>query len=370
LRVFYDGLIFRTQPHGGVARCFRELIPRLASRVDAVLSAVPGRKPLSGVTNLSHVCDLRLPEDVPMRSIPIAVNRFLSPLHGLSLRLQAGRCDVFHSTYYTEPFDRAPAVVTVHDMIHELFPDMFVGALNDRFRAIKRKCVESAAQVICVSHNTRNDVLRLYNLDPDRVSVIHHGSSKLPDVQRPPATVIDGSPFILYVGTRWGYKNFARLLEAWATWPHAKHVRLVCAGGERVPTDAELEVMRRMPMPRRVERLGKTADADLARLYRQAMCLVYPSIYEGFGLPVLEALASGAIVATSNTSSIPEVGGDAVTSFDPYDVDAIRAALDAALALQGAARAERIQRGLRRAAEFQWAAAADATLEVYRRALG
>ena len=232
----------------------------------------------------------------------------------------------------------------------------------------KRAAVSRASHVICVSENTRRDLLELYELDPSKVSVVHHGYDVLKASVGPGGTASafnKSLPFLLYVGERGFYKNFKAFLCAYAgsVWLH-KNFRIICFGGGNFKAD-ELMLIRELDIkPSQIQQVGG-GDNVLAVLYQNAAAFVYPSLYEGFGIPPLEAMALGCPVICSNTSSIPEVVGDAGEYFEPEHVESIRAAVENMLQ-SSERRAELIQKGFKKCAEYSWDRCASETLDIYR----
>lgn len=285
------------------------------------------------------------------------------------------RPDIVHRTYYY-PVPRAPrgsrCVITVYDMIHEKFPRDFPA--NDPIRAWKSNAVRRADHVICISQQTRRDLLSMQDIPEERVSVIYLSHDGLADVAgNETEAAFRGrrlgfdTPYLLYVGSRTPYKNFRGLLRAYETSRALRaSYRLVCFGGGAF-TAEELSVLSQAGLGGRVTQLGGT-DADLAACYRHASLFVCPSLYEGFGLPPLEAMSLGCAVACSNSSSLPEVVGDAAEIFDPADPAAIRESLERVLG-SPQRRAELVARGFDRCRLFSWQRCARETLDVYRRIL-
>ena len=300
--------------------------------------------------------------------------------HQLALPTLLGnlRADLFHAPGFVAAFSvpgvpwhcPLPLVVTLHDFIPLHLPALFNDkAINRWWYRQQMRIARRASRLICISQATRQDAIRFMEAQPERCPVIYEGVDRSlfhPETAaQPPAD----PPYVLFVGGNYPNKNrnaalaaFARLTQA-TTLPH----RLLLVGWDDTP---EEELVRRAPGLdlRRVRRVQQVDAAELARLYRQADLFLFPSTYEGFGLPVLEAMASGAPVVTSTASSLPEVAGQAALLVDPHDVAGLAAAMMQALAdraLHDRLRAA----GLARAAQLTWQAAAEQTLAVYRQSL-
>lgn len=271
---------------------------------------------------------------------------------------------IVHETYYA-PFRLAhrstKTVITVHDMIHEKFRDSLPGA--DRMVRLKAQAVRRADQVICVSENTKNDLTQHIDLDSSKIAVVYHGYLKT--VSDPTGrNRIVSEPYILYVGLRHYYKNFSRFLLAYGSDIRlTKDFMLVCLGGGRFSLQELCEIDRlRLPRDRVVQIDG--GDDILSNLYSHASLFVFPSLYEGFGIPSLEAMAFGCPVACSNTGSLPEVAGPAAEYFCPYDVEDIISAIESVV-YSTERTATLIALGFQRIKEFSWDKCAEETKRVY-----
>lgn len=363
MRVFFDDQIFSEQAYGGISRYFAELareldqLPETTVRISSPLCTNHYARELSG----SLLTGYPLPASIKAGRLIRNINRLVSiPV------ARRFRPDVLHETYYwnrRHPVrPKLGVVTTVHDMIHERFPNEFVHHALTSER--KQQSVREADLVICDSENTRRDLVDISGIDPRKTRVVHLGVDHLRVPERNPEPILD-RPYVLYVGQREGYKNFERLLEAFATSANlSTHFRLVCFGGGPLSPNER----------NRARRLGLTEDALLFKsgsddvlvgLYRQAELLVYPSLYEGFGIPPLEAMSFGCPVASSQVSSMPEVLGDAAHYFDPEDVGSIQHAIEHVLGNPSVAE-DLKQRGRRHARRFTWAETARKTLAAYQ----
>ena len=270
---------------------------------------------------------------------------------GLPLRLRRLRPDVLHAPNCFLPTLRpCPGVVTIHDLAFEVFPEDFSRQTGAKFRWATPRSARSAERVICGSAFTRDDVCSRYGIDPGKVRVVPHAPSLPVGTVPVPA----GDPYVLGIGDLRAKKNWGRLAAAWRQAGTGR--RLVIAGSDA----GEGAALRAAG----AEVTGYLPDAELDALLRGADLLVHPSLYEGFGLVVVEAQARGVPVAAARGTSLPEAGGDGAVYFDPLDVDAIAAAMHEALA-----RGEELgEAGRRHAAGFSWERAARETAAVYAEA--
>jgi glycosyltransferase involved in cell wall biosynthesis len=285
---------------------------------------------------------------------------------------RAFKPDVAHNTYYfpIKPPTGARGIVTIYDMIHEKYPKYF--AASPLITRLKAASVAAADHVICISESTRRDLLATYDIPEERVSVTHLGFDPLQSLLSGESSgdfkvraLGADAPYLLYVGSRVSYKNFRGLLEAYAASASLRRsCFLLCFGGGDF-TAAERDTICNAGVEGRVKYLGGS-DAVLAACYAHASLFVCPSLYEGFGIPVLEAMSLECPVACSNSSSLPEVVGDAARLFDPLDRDSIRGALESVLDSPSAAAALK-ERGRIRRQQFSWRSCAENTLDIYRR---
>lgn len=365
LRVLIDGAVFCLQRNGGISRVFQKMLAEIvalepALEVEIILPAVPK----TSLPEAPRIVVSDLPR-VSKDGRPWRIRQYLQGLMPIvqDLYWRCRRSDVFLSTYYTTPPVRAPRVAVVHDMIHELFPDSFsVAEVQDALRQ-KNQTLESASAIVCVSRRTQEDLQRLAGVSPERCHVVYSASG-LEGVM--PRDIAEKDPFVLYVGDfSRPYKNFDRLADAVLGSEDSvlRDLRvLVCSSWG--PDRKCLERYDRALSSGRLVFRHVQSDEELAGLYSQCSVFVYPSIYEGFGIPVVEALQFGAPVACSRTASIPEAGGGAVTYFDPLSIEDIRGAIVRAV-FSGRSAVE-VERRQQQAACFSWRKTALGYLDVIR----
>lgn len=304
----------------------------------------------------------------PRRTALVALWEVAYAPHVLPLLARRYRLDLLHCPLPMPLRPGAvPSVVTVLDAIPALFPAWFPPIMGLRLRRWLRRGVLAADAVITISHATAADVRRLFPDLPTPVYPVHLGSflEGIPAPVRP-----DQPPYLLAVGTLEPRKNLARALEAYAMLVHRRPgvPRLVVVGGQGWG-GVDLEaIIGQYGIAGNVERAGYVSDAALHALYAGAGLLVYPSLYEGFGFPVLEAMSAGCPVVTSNISSLPEIAGAAALTVDPNDPAQIAAAMEQVLSSPDLA--QRLRReGRRRARAFSWERCASETAAVYRATL-
>jgi mannosyltransferase len=340
MTIVIDGIVFALQRHGGISVYFRELLARLHRDAEPMLLTLDGalqqELPSDGALALLHRPARRLERYRPCR-----IPDDLAPA-------------VFHSSYYRRPSRRElPTVVTVHDFAYERTVD---GPRKWVHSAQKFAAIRDAQTVVCISDATLADLQELVGLRAgQQVRVIHNGVS---EAFHPLAAAPAERAFVLFVGQRRGYKNFSLALQALALLPD---VELHCVGGG--PLQAAELAAAPQAVRERVRHAGFIGDEQLNRLYNQALCLVYPSRYEGFGIPVAEAMRAGCPVVAIDCKAVRETGGDALTvsANDP------RALVDAIESVVGSERrALVVSRGKAVATRYSWEATYRALLAVYR----
>jgi glycosyltransferase involved in cell wall biosynthesis len=288
---------------------------------------------------------------------------------GLPLGARNVKADVFHAPAYTAPlWGCRPLVVSIHDVSYARRPEWYPNRLDSLRLAFYARSARRADRVVACSRFSRNEILAAYELDPARIDVVPlaAGSAFSPAPGRPREL------FVLHVGDLHPRRNLTMLFEVIADLRRSESslgsVKLVLAGVDRGELGPLRDLAQRLGAVDALEYVGVPGDDDLAELYRRASLFAYPSRYEGFGLPVLEAMSSGCPVVSSSAASLPEVTGSSAILVGPEDARAWREAIRHVLCDSGQA-CELSRAGLQRAAMFTWDRTADATLASYRRAV-
>ncbi len=282
---------------------------------------------------------------------------------------------LYHSPYYLMPYRLAvPTVFTCHDLIPLIYPRYFSAAQRLIYRFTHRLALNTAQVTIVVSQSTKNDVRRFFHVNPDRLVVIpegvdeHFKPSSRAEIDQVRQKYALPDRYMLYFGSNKPHKNLLRLVEAFVRsnfQTPTSNIHLVIAGHWDARYPEAKQLVEKLNLPDHVRFIGQIDDIDLPALYSGAELFVLPSEYEGFGLPVLEAMACDTPVLCSSTSSLPEVVGECGVMFDPTNVDAIAESIERALA-DRALREHLREQGHRRAAQFTWQRTADQTWQVYR----
>jgi alpha-1,3-rhamnosyl/mannosyltransferase len=303
----------------------------------------------------------------------------ISELTRFAWRLWRDRLDLFHATHYViPPLARARAVVTIHDIIHVLYPQFLPNrAALIYARVMIGRALRRADRIITVSNNSKRDLVDYFGISPARIEVIYNGvaarfRATIPpeEIERVAAKYALPRPYLLFLGGEKPHKNVRNVLRAFAEarrdrpLPHT----LVLAGPMPTNRSRVEALIAALDLGAHVVRPGVVPEEDLPGLFAGSDAFLYPTLYEGFGLPVAEAMACGVPVLTSSTSALQEIAGGYAYLVDPMDVDAIaRGIVD--LATEPKRREEYAELGRRRAADFSWEHAAAQTLEVYAEAL-
>lgn len=367
MKILYDHQIFTIQNYGGISRYFSSLIGQFERRnIGYELPAM--------YTNNYYINAIARSGDKRHKTVPINNKYLKRAVRGYTSHynefrsielLRRSDFDVFHPTYYDPYFLKylkdKPLVITVYDMIHEIYPEYF--GVDNPLLVWKRELIDRADEIIAISENTKRDVVNFYDIDKSKVHVIYLGNSLASDATADDMPVKIPDKYILYVGDRSNYKNFYLMAESTASLMEIyPDLHLLCVGGGPF-TAKEKIFLNNIKVGDQV--CHYTArDDELSGLYRRALAFVFPSLYEGFGIPVLEAFASGCPVVLSNTSSLPEVAGDAAVYFDPKDTSSIKNAIISVLNGEGL-RGKLIQKGKDRLKQFSWEKCAKETLAVY-----
>lgn len=369
IRVLYDHQIFDLQKFGGISRYFAEIISNINE--DEAETEIALR-----FSDNFHLYEKRLNKEIlkkEKKNIPNRLckkifhskktlrNYFSATNEANSIQqIKTGNYDIFHPTYYDTYFldsiGNKPYVVTVHDMIHELYLDYDPVILQ------KREIIKQASHIIAVSEHTKKDVMELLSIPEEKITVIYHGSPQLYD---------DGEEYtgkeryILFVGNRLNYKNFKFTVYAIADTLKNEDIYMLCTsqpfGYE------EQKFLEGMGIADKVKYCD-LQKISLKSLYRNALAFIYPSIYEGFGIPILEAWSQNCPVLTANASCFPEIGGDAVLYFNPKSKKEIENALRR-IANDAELRKNLTEKGRIRNSLFTWEKSAKETLDVYKKVL-
>lgn len=379
MKVLYDPQAFDMQTHGGVSRCFAELYAHRPAFVDASISIKE--------TNNVYLKDLGFPEagDVYKHFLCAKDTKLKHFLFKLTYNLKYGKFsrwdkrplinqyetesvikkgdfDIFHPTFFDDYFlpflGKKPFVITVHDMIPEIF------SMDHSQAKQKLAVIPKAAHIIAVSGQTKKDLVRIMNVPEEKVSVVYHGADEEPYI--PSSTAPFAEEYILYVGTRYEYKNFKAFCKSCVgILKRHPQLKIVCTGVPFSPE--EIQLFESLGIKdRMVHRFVQTRQ-ELFDLYHYAITFVYPSKYEGFGIPILEAYKADCPVMLNRASCFPEIAGDAAVFFDlNSEKSDFEEQFETLYRLTGDERGELIQRQRERMKLYSWSKSAAQLADIYK----
>jgi len=362
MKILYDHQIFSSQKYGGISRYFHELMKEFDE-----LDSIECSTSLS-LSNNYYLSDKKY---VNYRDfLPRIKFRGKIRLFNIFNKIQTIKelnkqdFDIFHPTYYDPYFleyiGDKPFVLTIHDMIHEKFKDMM--SIKDYTSTNKKKLANKANRIIAVSENTKQDIVDMLDIDQNKIDVIYHGNSLIVE-----NTIIDNNilpeKYILFVGSRWTYKNFNRFISGILDILHNdEKLFVVCVGGGKF-NDNEIQLFYDLKINERVSQYTLD-DNKLPSFYKNALIFVFPSLYEGFGIPILESFACDCPVVCSNASSLPEIADNGAEYFNPYDSESISTAVKNVL--NSSERKQILkQNGKDRLKKFSWEKTAEETKKIY-----
>jgi glycosyltransferase involved in cell wall biosynthesis len=388
VNILYDHQIFSLQNYGGISRYFYELIRNINNELDSkafnntfkaltypfytnnhyILGSDSFFKSKNFFSNYNFRGKQRLISKI---------NSFQAPKKILNSDFQ-----IFHPTYYDpyflkyitkKPFvNKKPFVLTIYDMIHEKFPFYF--PLNDKTSFNKKILAEKADMVIAISQNTKNDIIRFFNLPEKKIEVVYLGNSFNPVTYADIVTSDNNSNnnnysnsnnYILFTGCRSNYKNFAFFITAVSRlMKNDETLHIIAAGGGSFNSE-ETNLIQKLGIKGRVMQTDVT-DELLVQLYKKARAFVFPSMYEGFGIPVLESFSCSCPLVCSNQGSLPEIAGSGAAYFDPCDQDSLIEALKNVI-YNDQIRAGLIAKGKKELQKYSWHLTAEKTLKIYEK---
>ena len=364
MKILYDHQNFSTSKYGGITKYFCELIQNLPSEYEYKLSVI-----LSDNQFLKENYKFFKKKNIPLPDREFKGKAFIKRKIYYLNNQYSRRCilsnhfDLFHPTYYDNYFFdilKKPYIITVHDLIAFKFKNNYFW--KDTLRLGMEKAIKNATRIISISQNTKKDLVDILNINPEKIDVVYHGYNK-PDIK---ITLNNYGRYILFVGRRTSYKNFTTFVNAISgILQKDSELKLICVG-----TPFSKEEMSELSKLKILEQtIALTVNENsLNNLYSNALLFVYPSLYEGFGMPILEAFANNCPVCLSNTSCLPEIAGNAGVYFDPYSAGSILEAVKKVLD-DTDFKDKMIIAGRERLADFSWKKTAEKTAISYQKTL-
>ncbi|MBD2028218.1 glycosyltransferase family 1 protein [Leptolyngbya sp. FACHB-711] len=363
MRILYDGQIYSICRNRGINRYFQNIIQNLPSEFTPAITTNDGSNSYPVHSNLKlYYCSGK-------ETLPKDIYSWYEKVYFRTVAL-LGQFNIVHPTYYMSVARcalssyhsrlRYPVVLTVHDLFPEIFPEQLDPSGQQRF--FKQEAILAAQAIICVSENTKRDLIKYYSIPEQRIKVTHLASS-IDATLSYGAESVPSNPYYIYVGGREFHKNFDRCLQAFAKAVSIQPDLFLCVAGAPFKLN-EQKLIAELGLEQQILHYEYPSDNHLAKLYRCSIGLIYPSLYEGFGIPPLEAMSCGTAVITSNNSSLPEVVGNAGIMFDPASTadltEILLWLLDCPIERECL-----IKKGYERAKLFSWEETAAKTIEVY-----
>lgn len=355
--------MFSLQKYGGITKYFSELISNIPPQHQYEISLLNSdnhylneKLDLFKKKNLLPIREFK--GKYTLRKINYSINKYYS-----KRSLKKNDFDLFHPTFYDTYFFEAlkkPYVITVHDLIAFKFEDSL-----KHFSSIRpqmKLAIEKANRIISVSENTKKDIVDIFNVSSDKIDVIYHGYN-IPNYA---TTANQYGEYILFVGRRENYKNFATFVKAVSEVMHDNRtLKLICVGKpfskEEIADFTQRNIINRV-------RAVNADEAGLNNLYSNALLFVYPSLYEGFGMPILEAFANKCPVCLSNTGCFPEIAGNGGEYFDPLSQQSILDAVEKVI-YNSELKARMVAEGTQRLLNFSWKKTAEETIKTYQKVI-
>lgn len=379
MRILYDHQAFEMQSHGGVSRCFAELYKNLPKEISASISLKESENVYIKEMNLAgthfrrngfnnFICRRPFPGKWHLYELYQKIRgkkeyADINLTHSIE-ELQKGEYDIFHPTFFYDYFlpylKGKPFVLTIHDMIPELYPQFY--RPDDIHIIMKRKLAPLAKAIIAVSENTKKDIIRFLNIPEEKVYVVYHGCSfsSLQSSHSPYSF-----PYLLYVGDRFGYKNFIPFVKQVSpVLKQHKGLRVICTG--KPFEKEEIILFKELGVSNLFINTWVKTDAELYTLYHHAECFIYPSDYEGFGIPILEAYQADCPVLLNRASCFPEIAKDAAIYFNINSNDNnLSESLVNFLSMSKYEKETLLTKQRARLADFSWRKSAERLAKIY-----
>jgi glycosyltransferase involved in cell wall biosynthesis len=386
IRVLYDHQAFEMQRFGGISYYYAKIIDGLNSTVDATIAVhSSGNEYLerlknsltSSVRNTGFIEDFMFGMNFPGKNRMYSLRNSLFPSFSAAVKnvkeslkaLDCGGFDLFHPTYYDPYFLKnirnIPYVITAHDCTHEQYPELFGAA--DRTFHNKKLVFKNATRIISISESTKKDIIKFYDIPESRIDVVYQGIEKYIYLDEESVSSIRlPEQYILYTGQRYHYKNWLFFVRAVTDILLSyKNLTLVCTGPAF--TNSEKEYLIDLGLKDKVIHIRPRFE-DLSVIYSKALAFVFPSLSEGFGLPILESMSVGCPTLLSDIPIMHEIGADAALYFLPKDMDSIRVKVSSIIE-DRELRASLSAKGKIRALDFSWESTCLKTLDVYNKAI-
>ena len=359
MKILFDYSIFFHQKYGGISRYFLNLQEQfLKKNIETKIFA-----PIHNNIFLKNNKNQNI-SNFYLENYPLFTRKIFKNFNHYSSKLfcKTYKPHVIHKTFYEKNVsnEQCKRIITVYDLIHEIYSKDYN---YDKDNKPKEKALESVDKIICISNKTKEDLINFYNIDEKKIDVIYLGIQKFSDFKEKKLIKIE-KPFLLYVGDRGKYKNFSNFIKAYSLSKKLKNdFNIICCGGGKI-TKNEKNFISNLNIDNSKILQIEVTDNELAYLYKNSTALVYPSLYEGFGLPTIEAMSLGCPVICSNHEAIMEAVGKAAKIFDPSNIEEIKNCIEETIYSKDQLDKLKIK-GVERSKLFSWEKCAQETLNVY-----
>lgn len=380
MRVLFDYQAFDLQTHGGVSHCMAELYQNLPKNVQPLLGVLESDNVYmqqQGINRMNYYYEtfLGIKKFRGKRKIFTPYFQFCNGYdywrnrnQGLSIKmLKEGNYDVFHPTFFDDYFlpylNGKPFVLTIHDMIPELYPQYY--GKDDFQIKKKKKLAPLAAHIVVPSEQTKNDVIRLLGVPKDKISVIYHGCSGFIDIDWNCEPRLVKESYLLFVGSRNGYKNFEYFVKSCVPILNKfPNIKVICTGNTF--DDNEKSLFKKLGVDTCFKNIFLKSEIELANLYHFALAFIFPSQYEGFGLPILESYQADGLLILNETSCFPEIAGEAAIYFSENKENDLQNVLDYVInKMSTEEREEQLLKQRKRLKKFSWIQSAHQLASIY-----
>ncbi len=361
MKILFDYSIFYHQKFGGISRYFLNLQEQFLKSNNQTKIFAPIHQNIFLKKNIN-----KNPFNIYLKKYPLNTRRIFKNLNHYSTKIfcKFYKPEIIHNTFFEKNItNKCKKVITIYDLIHEIYYDEYG---NKKSYRPKKKTLDSADQIICISNKTKEDLINIYKIDEKKIEVIYLGIQKFFRIDGP--TLNLNKPFLLYVGSRSKYKNFNTLIKAFSmSIKLQSDFDIICCGGGKF---SELEKKNMSDLKINLSKIKQinSSDEELHYFYKNASLLIYPSLYEGFGLPTLEAMSLGCPVVSSNHKAIIEAVGNAAKLFNPSKPEEIKTCIENVVYSEKVTQ-EFIQKGLDRSKLFTWEKCAKETMNIYEKLL-
>jgi glycosyltransferase involved in cell wall biosynthesis len=364
MKILFDYEIFYQQKVGGISNYFIHLANELINNNVDIKFSCPLHKNvyMSQISN-KYKCGFNV------KTFPARFKFLIEYINFFFTQkiIKNYQPEIIHQTYYSNQNKKrdSKVVCTVYDMINEKFPNFFKN--SNAITEIKKKTIFNADHILCISHKTKEDLMEIFDIKEKKISVTLLASTITKKVQKN-SNCLKLKNHLLFVGSRYGYKNFEGFVRAYSFSNFLKNnFKIIAFGGERF-SKIDFDILKKNNIKTESVLFLNDRDCNLTDLYKAVTALIYPSLYEGFGLPILEAMEMGCPVISSNGGSLPEVGGSKLKYFNPNQIDSITSTLEQVLSSQEM-KHDLIQYGFKRNKEFSWSKCATETIRAYNKVL-